>query len=114
LEHRYHDRIDIASRAAQAAELDRGCRGRGAEATGARGAACALLDVNDPAAIKVSYLLEASHLDMKLHPNYVVGSRCENCMLILDKPGYAYRPCSLFPGKLVKTSGWCTSWAPQI
>ncbi len=80
----------------------------------AKAAQPALLDVNDPAAIKVSYLLEVSHLDMKLHPSYVVGSRCENCMLILDKPGYAYRPCSLFPGKLVKTSGWCTSWAPQI
>lgn len=79
-----------------------------------RAAEPARLDVNDPAAIKVSYILEASLLDTSAHPNYFPGSRCENCMLIQDKPGYTYRPCSLFPGKLVKVSGWCTSWQPQL
>jgi High potential iron-sulfur protein len=79
-----------------------------------RAAEPARLDVGDPEAVKVSYILEASLLDAKLHSNYVPGSRCENCMLIQDKPGYAYRPCGLFPGKLVKVSGWCTSWQPQI
>jgi high potential iron-sulfur protein len=79
-----------------------------------RAAEPARLDVDDPEAAKVSYILEARLLDTNLHPNYVPGSRCENCMLIQDKPGYAYRPCSLFPGKLVKVSGWCTSWQPQI
>ncbi|HMD75147.1 MAG TPA: high-potential iron-sulfur protein [Steroidobacteraceae bacterium] len=74
----------------------------------------ALLDANDPAAVKVSYILEASLIDRSNHPDYVPGSRCENCMLIQDKPGFAYRPCSLFPGRLVKVSGWCTSWQPQL
>ncbi|MGA2708574.1 MAG: high-potential iron-sulfur protein [Steroidobacteraceae bacterium] len=80
----------------------------------ARAAQPARLDVNDPAAVKVSYILEASHLDKTKHPNYVPGSACENCLLLQDKPGYTYRPCSLFPGKLVKISGWCTSWTAQI
>ncbi len=79
-----------------------------------RAAEPARLDVNDPAAVKLSYILEASQLDKTKHPNYVLGSTCENCMRIQDKPGYSYRPCSLFPGKLVKISGWCTSWAPQM
>lgn len=79
-----------------------------------RAAQPARLDVNDPAAVKVSYILEASHLDKKMHPNYVPGSACENCLLLQDKPGYTYRPCSLFPGKLVKISGWCTSWTAQV
>ena len=79
-----------------------------------RAAEPAHLDVNDPAALKVSYILEASLIDTKIHPNYLAGSRCENCMLIQDKPGYAYRPCSLFPGKFVKVSGWCRSWQPQL
>ncbi len=81
---------------------------RAAAATSAR------LDVNDPAAAKLSYILEASHIDKIKHPNYKAGSTCENCMLIQGKPGYTYRPCTLFPGKLVKISGWCTSWQPQI
>src|SRR5271166_3440280 len=80
----------------------------------ARAGEPARLAVNDPAALKVAYILEASHVDRVLHPTYVPGSRCENCALILDKPSYDYRPCSLFPGKLVKVSGWCTSWTPQI
>lgn len=80
----------------------------------ARAAEPARLAVNDPAALKVSYALEATLIDRKTNPSYVSGRTCENCALIQDRPGYSYRPCSLFPGKLVKISGWCTSWTPQI
>jgi len=72
------------------------------------------LDVNDPAAVKVSYVLEASHIDSKKFPTYVAGSNCENCLLLGGKPGNTYRPCSLFPGKLVKISGWCKAWTAEM
>lgn len=74
----------------------------------------ARLDVNDPAAVKVSYILEASHVDPKKHPTYVAGSNCDNCLLLQGKPGNNYRPCSLFPGQLVKISGWCTAWTAEM
>jgi len=68
----------------------------------------------DPAAVRLSYILEASHLDTKKHPNYVAGSNCDNCLLLLGTPGDTYRPCRLFPGKLVKISGWCTQWTAEM
>ncbi|MBB1089749.1 high-potential iron-sulfur protein [Rhodopseudomonas palustris] len=35
--------------------------------------------------------------------------RCAVCQFVLAETG-AWRPCSLFPGKLVNENGWCTSW----
>ena len=72
------------------------------------------LSPSDPAAVKVSYIEEASHLNRKAHPDYVAGSVCDNCLLLQGKPGNTYRPCNLFPGKLVKISGWCSSWTAEM
>ena len=72
------------------------------------------LDVSDPAAVKLGYVLEASHVDVKKHPNFVAGSNCDNCLLLQGTPGNTYRPCQLFPGKLVKISGWCTQWTAEM
>jgi hypothetical protein len=69
---------------------------------------------SDPAAAKLGYVLEASHVDVKKHPNYVAGSNCDNCLLLLGTPGDTYRPCRLFPGKLVKISGWCVQWTAEM
>jgi hypothetical protein len=82
--------------------------------TEARAAEAVHLDVNDPAAVKVGYILEAGHLDRKKYPTYVAGSNCDNCLLLQGKPGNTYRPCNLFPGKLVKISGWCTAWTAEM
>jgi hypothetical protein len=60
----------------------------------ARGAQPARLDVKDPA--------------------YVQGSNCENCLQLQGSAGDNYRPCGIFPGKLVSVSGWCTAWTPEI
>jgi len=68
----------------------------------------------DPAAVKVSYIEEAGHLNLKTHPTYVAGSVCDNCLLLQGTPGNTYRPCTLFPGKLVKISGWCSAWTAEM
>jgi hypothetical protein len=72
------------------------------------------VDVNDPAARAVGYVENASQVDVKKHPGYVQGSTCDNCLLLQGKPGNNYRPCSLFQGKLVSVSGWCTSWTAEM
>ena len=48
------------------------------------------------------------------NPGYAPGSRCDNCLQLQGKAGDAYRPCGLFPGKLVSAGGWCKSWTPEI
>ena len=42
------------------------------------------------------------------------GSTCASCAVYLGHSGAPTGPCQIFPGKLVKAAGWCSSWAPQI
>jgi hypothetical protein len=72
------------------------------------------LDVKDPAAIAVGYVENASQVDLKKYPAYVKGSTCENCLLLQGTTGSHYRPCNLFPGKVVAAGGWCSGWAAEI
>jgi hypothetical protein len=72
------------------------------------------LDVQDPAAVALGYALHASEVDTRKYPTYVKGSNCENCLQLQGKPGNEYRPCSLFPGKLVSVSGWCSGWTAEM
>jgi hypothetical protein len=71
------------------------------------------LDVKDSAAVAVGYVENAGQVDAKKYPAFVKGSRCDNCLLLQGASG-AYRPCSLFPGKLVSASGWCSGWSAEI
>jgi hypothetical protein len=72
------------------------------------------LAVSDPAAVAVGYVEDAAHADRRKFPSYVKGSNCANCLLLQGKEGSAYRPCSLFKGKLVASAGWCSAWAAEI
>jgi High potential iron-sulfur protein len=79
-----------------------------------QGAELARLDVNDPAARALGYVENADRVDAKKYPAYVKGSNCENCLQLAGKAGNNYRPCALFPGKLVSVSGWCSGWAAEM
>jgi hypothetical protein len=72
------------------------------------------LDVKDPAAVKLGYVEKAALADAKKFPSYEKGSSCENCAQLQGTAGAPYRPCDLFPGKLVAAAGWCSGWAPEI
>ena len=72
------------------------------------------LDVKDPAAVAVGYVEDARQVDPKKYPAHVKGSNCENCLLLQGSTGSRYRPCSLFPGKAVSISGWCSGWTAEM
>jgi hypothetical protein len=94
-----------------------GCAGGLSAALAWRPALCeapARLDVKDPAAIAVGYVESAAQVDVKKYPDYVQGSNCENCLQLQGSAGNNYRPCGLFPGKLVSVGGWCSAWTPEI
>lgn len=80
----------------------------------ARAAEPSHLDVKDPAAVALGYVENAAQVDAKKFPTYVKGSSCEDCLLLQGKEGNAYRPCNLFPGKLVAVKGWCSGWTAEI
>jgi hypothetical protein len=81
--------------------------------SGSSGAAEPHLDVKDPAAVALGYAENATQVDSKKYPTFVKGSRCDNCLLLQGSSG-AYRPCNLFPGKLVSAAGWCSGWTAEI
>jgi len=72
------------------------------------------LDPNDPTAVALVYVVDPATLD-KSNPaaaRYEVGQTCANCIQIQSDAG-DYRPCAIFPGKVVAAAGWCSVWAAK-
>jgi len=68
------------------------------------------LDEKDPTAVALKYVHDAKTVDPKKSPNYKPGQHCANCLQITGKDGDAWRPCNIFPKKLVAADGWCSVW----
>jgi hypothetical protein len=94
--------------------LAAGCAAAALPAARARADTPGRLDVQDPAAKALGYVENAADVDVKKYPAYTKGNNCENCLQLQGSAGNNYRPCSVFPGKLVSVSGWCTAWTPEI
>lgn len=58
------------------------------------------LDPSDPTAKALAYVHQTPH----------EGKLCSNCMHISGEEGAEWRPCALFPGKLVNANGYCNAW----
>jgi len=71
------------------------------------------LDEKDPQALTLGYMANAAKVDAKTNPTYQPGQTCSNCVLLVGNQGDAFRPCNVFPGKLVAVSGWCRSWVKK-
>jgi hypothetical protein len=67
-----------------------------------------LVAADDPTAKALKYVTDASKAE-----GAKPGSKCANCTLYQGAAGSAQGPCLLFPGKAVKSSGWCSSWTPK-
>ncbi len=72
------------------------------------------LKVDDPAAKNLGYSEDAAQVDAKKYPNFAPGQSCENCLLLEGKSGESFRPCNIFPNKLVNAHGWCRSWTIEM
>lgn len=77
---------------------------RGAHADG-----MPLVAVDSPEAKALAYVEDA-----KLAKEAKPGNHCGDCALYQGPGGSAQGPCQAFPGKAVKSAGWCRSWAPQM
>jgi hypothetical protein len=70
------------------------------------------LDESDPMAQSLKYTHDASTVDAASRPNPAEEQHCANCALLQGEEG-DWRPCQIFPGKLVNANGWCSVWAPK-
>jgi hypothetical protein len=91
----------------------------GAAATvlpGRRAAAAELPHVlpTDASAAALGYHESASTVDAKSNPTYQASQVCGNCAQLKGNDGDAWRPCTLFPGKLVSANGWCKVWTKKL
>jgi hypothetical protein len=89
--------------------------GQLANAQAPAAAALPKLEESDPSAKALLYVHDASKVDTKnpLASRFEAGQKCSNCSQIQGKDGEPWRPCGIFPGKLVNANGWCSVWAKK-
>lgn len=68
-----------------------------------KAAAAEQVDPENPQAKALQYV----------HKSAKDGQNCAKRMLIQGNAGDAWRPCGIFPGKLVNAEGWCAAWAKK-
>jgi High potential iron-sulfur protein len=71
------------------------------------------VSADDPQAKALGYLADATKVDAKVRTTYKTGQDCASCLQLQGKAGDAYRPCNLFPGKVVSAKGWCMAWVQK-
>ena len=76
-------------------------------------AAPAKLDPKEPLAMALGYVADAKTVVAKANPMYKPGQNCSNCLQLQGKVGDPFRPCNLFPNKLVSAGGWCKVYAKK-
>lgn len=73
------------------------------------------LELTDPSAKALLYVEDTTKVD-KANPmaaRHTPDQKCSNCSQIQGKEGDAFRPCAIFPGKLVASNGWCSVWVKK-
>jgi len=77
----------------------------------AAASALPMLSPTDPAGKALGYIEDATKVDAKANPTFKAGQNCANCLQWADKNRKApTSKCNLFPGKMVKSGGWCKVW----
>ena len=73
------------------------------------------VELDDPTAKALGYVHDVKDLDRDspLAANYEEGEHCANCIQLMGTEGDDWRPCNLFPGKLVAAAGWCSVWTKK-
>lgn len=71
------------------------------------------LSQTDPTAAALGYQESAKTVDAKQSPTYQAGQSCSGCLQLQGTAGQPWRPCTIFPGKLVNANGWCRVWVKK-
>lgn len=73
------------------------------------------LDPSDPTAVALIYVEDVADVDTSnpMAQNFEPSQNCANCIQIQGEDGADWRPCAIFPGKLVAANGWCSVWVAK-
>ena len=72
------------------------------------------LEETDPAAKALGYVADAKRADPKSVPARAAGAQCSNCLQLQGKTGDEWRPCNMYPKKLVHQAGWCKVYSKKV
>jgi hypothetical protein len=67
------------------------------------------LEEQDAAAKVLGYRQDARSVDPQAFPTWRRGQSCSTCALV-EFGTARLRGCTLFPGNLVASAGWCSGW----
>lgn len=70
-----------------------------------------VLAQDDPLAVTLAYTADTTTVSSESYPNHTNEQVCSTCVLSLSEAGAEFGPCSIFPGKFVAATGWCSLWA---
>jgi len=79
----------------------------------ARAADLVHLSATEPTAVALGYHESVKTVNAKDFPTFQPGQSCATCLQLQGAAGDAWRPCTLFPGKLVSADGWCKVWVKK-
>ncbi len=72
-----------------------------------------LLGVDEPIAVALNYVEDASTVDPAQHPKKAGpggdAQNCASCALYVET-GEGVGTCTAIPGRLVVGAGWCSAW----
>ena len=71
------------------------------------------LDVNNPQAKALGYILDTTKVDAKANPMHKADQHCGNCLHYQGKATDPVAPCAIFQGQTVVNKGWCKVWAKK-
>jgi len=73
------------------------------------------LTEDDAQAKALAYVHDATTVDTSnpAAARYEPGQECANCLQIQGAEGAEWRPCAIFPGKVVAAAGWCSVWVAK-
>ena len=71
------------------------------------------LSEDDPMAQAMKYTHDATSVDASSRTNPAADQSCGNCALVQGQDGVEWRPCQIFPGKVINAAGWCSVWAAK-
>jgi len=71
------------------------------------------LTATDPVAVALSYHESAKTVEAAKFPTFKPEQKCSTCLQLKGNAGDTWRPCNLFPGKLVNAEGWCKAYVKK-
>jgi len=71
------------------------------------------LTPTDPSAAALGYVSDAKTVDAAKYKTYKPGEMCGNCLQLQGTAGDPWRPCILYPKKLVNVNGWCSGYVKK-